>query len=609
MFLETSAVNHVSQADVVEVEAQEYMSCRHRLLSFLLLFGAVTAQAQSPQGVSGRWQGTFDIPTSGGTTQHDTAFLILQQNGTQVTGGAGRSEEMQTPLSDGTFRNGTLTFAVEVRPGTTVKFDLVLQDQHLRGVATGLPPDATAKVIVDVARLPPPTIDNLLQHFMGSILIVREGQVLADRSFGFANLEWQIPDTASTRFRIGSLTKQFTAASILLLAERGKLHLEDPVSKYLDNPPAAWNGITVLHLLTHTSGIVSITDLPGEQASLTRGGTSAEVVERFRNQPLLFPPGTQARYSNSGYILLGMVVEKASGEPYATFLQKNIFDPLGMRDTGIDNDADILQRRASGYRTEGGTLRHADFIDMRIPFAAGDLYSTTRDLERWQGALFGGKLLQPESLRRMITPGNDDFGLGVMVKQDQGELMVSHTGGIQGFVADLRYYPEKRLSVIVLSNTESKDTLELSEQLSRQALSGTVALGAPAGTLRDQILSADRQLFAAYNTCNIVQFSRSLAPDLEFFHDTTGLTGHEWNVNALKKRCAESTKYHRTLDEPSVQIFPVPGYGALELGTHRFYERRADGSEKLDATPSFANVWKKTSDGWKLTRVLSYGHP
>jgi CubicO group peptidase (beta-lactamase class C family) len=585
------------------------MSCHRPLLCFLLFLATITAHAQLLQDVTGRWQGTFDIPTSDGKTQSDTAFLVLQQNDTQVSGGAGRSEQMQTPLSEGVFRNGTLTFAVQVRPGTTVRFDLTLQGDHLRGIATGLPPDASAKVIVDVKRVPDPTVDALLQHFMGNILIIREKQVLADRSFGSANLEWQIANTASTRFRIGSLTKQFTAASILLLEERGRLRLEDPISKYLDNPPDAWSGITLLHLLTHTSGIVSITDLPSEQAALTRGGTPAEIVKRFRNQPLLFPPGTQAHYSNSGYILLGMVVEKASGEPYGTFLQKNIFDPLGMRDTGIDNNADILQSRASGYRTEGGSLRHADFIDMRIPFAAGDLYSTTNDLARWQEALFGGKLLRPESLKRMTTPGKGTFGLGVEVKQEEGEQVISHTGGIQGFVADLRYYPEKHLSVIVLSNTESKETLELSQQLSRQARSGHLALGAQVGGLRNQILSADRQLFDSYNTCDTVQFSRSLAPDLEFFHDTTGLTGHDWNVSALEKRCTETTKYHRTLDEESVQVFPVPGYGALEIGTHRFYEHRADGSEKLDATPGFANVWKATVDGWKLSRVLSYGHP
>ncbi|HEX3968657.1 MAG TPA: DUF4440 domain-containing protein, partial [Edaphobacter sp.] len=245
---------------------------------------------------------------------------------------------------------------------------------------------------------------------------------------------------------------------------------------------------------------------------------------------------------------------------------------------------------------------------MQIPFAAGDLYSTTGDLGRWEEGLFGGKLLRPDSLQRLITSGIGDFGLGVVVKQEQGERVISHTGGIQGFVADLRYYPDKRIAVIVLSNTESKETLALSEQLSKEAVSGSLSFSAPADALRDEILTADRQLFDAYNNCNISQFSRSLGSDLEFFHDTTGLKGHDWNVNALEKRCAESTKYHRTLDEQSVRIFPVPGYGALELGTHRFYEKRADGSEKLDATPGFANVWKKTPDGWKLTRVFSYGH-
>src|ERR1700744_489148 len=338
---------------------------------------------------------------------------------------------MQTPISDGAFRDDTLTFAVQVRPGTTVRFNLVLQDDHLRGTATGLPPDPTVKVLVDVAHLPNPTISALLDHFMGSVLIVRDGHVLADRNFGSANIEWHISNTASTRFHIGSLTKQFTAASILLLAERGKLHLDDPVSKYLDNPPAAWNGITLLHLLTHTSGIVSITDLAPEQAALTRGGTPAEIVERFRNQPLLFPPGTQAHYSTSGYILLGMVVEKASGKPYATFLQKNIFDPLGMRDTAVDTGLDGVENLAPGFRLQAGKLVHADFVDMQIPFAAGDLSSTTDDLARWEEGVFGGKLLRPDSLKRMITPGVGDFG--VVVKQEQGERVISHTGGIQGF--------------------------------------------------------------------------------------------------------------------------------------------------------------------------------
>lgn len=388
----------------------------------------------------------------------------------------------------------------------------------------------------------------------------------------------------------------------------GKLRIDDPISKYLADTPPAWSGITIFNFLTHTSGIISLTDLPPGESMLWRGGSPSEIMKRFRDHPLLFPPGIQARYSNSGYILLGMIVEKASGESYGTFLQTNIFEPLGMHDTGIDNNADILENRAAGYRTEGGALRHAEYIDTSVPFAAGDLYSTTHDLERWEEGLFGGKVLRPESLSEMLTQNKGDFGLGLMVTQEGGQRLISHTGGIQGFVADLRYYPEKHLSVIGLSNTESKATLELSRLLSQQALADSLALSSPGDVLRDEILAADRQLFRAYNACDTNTFSHSLASDLEFFHDTTGLTRHDWNVNALAKRCSETTKYRRALDEQSVQVFPVPGYGAMEFGLHRFYEHRGDGPEKLDAAPQFANVWRKTDEGWKLAVVLSYGH-
>src|SRR5262249_25920987 len=152
---------------------------------------------------------------------------------------------------------------------------------------------------------------------------------------------------------------------------------------------------------------------------------------------------------------------------------------------------------------------------------------------RWQEGLYGGKLLSPDSLRRMITPGLGDFGLGVVIKQEQGERVIEHTGAIQGFVADLRYYPDRRTTVVVLSNSESKETLALSEHLSNKARTGSTSLAAPAPPLRDEILAADRQLFDAYNTCNIAQFSRKLSLDLEFFHDTTGVTGHDSIVDAI----------------------------------------------------------------------------
>lgn len=452
-----------------------------RLFSFVLVCTALAAHAQ--QNVSGRWQGSFDIPAPDGTTQHDTAFFVLQQNGTQITGSAGRDEEMQIALHDGLVRNNTVTFALDTR-GTSVRFNLVFDGDHLRGTATGLPPNPTAKIAVDVARLPNLTVNGLLEHFSGSFLIARDGRVLADRSVGFANLAWHIGNSSATRFHIGSITKQFTAACILLLAEEGKLHLDDPITKYVDNSPDSWKGITLLQLLTHTSGIVSITDLPPEQERVTEGGTPTQIIERFRNQPLLFPPGTEARYSSSGYILLGVVIEKVSGQPYATFLQKNVFDPLGMRDTGVDDGIDVVENLASGYRTQAGALVRAEFIDMRIPFAAGDMYSTTHDLARWEDALYGGKLLRPESLKRMTTAGMGDFGLGVIVKKDQGERVISHTGIIQGFVSDLRYYPDSHTAIVVLSNSESKETLALSQLLADEARSGTLSAGTPLSASR-----------------------------------------------------------------------------------------------------------------------------
>ena len=576
------------------------------LLVAISMFGA-TAGVQAQQTVSGRWQGSFDIPGPGGSTQHDTAYLILEQNGAEVTGSAGSNEERQLTFHDGRFENSTLTFAFDVR-GTTVHFSLVLEGDHLRGTATGLPPDRTAKIAVDVVHIPSPPIDGLLKNFSGSILIMRDGHTLAERSNGLANVEWHIPNTSTTRFHIASLTKQFTAAGILLLAEQGRLRLEDHISQYIENAPEAWKDVTLLQLLTHTSGIVDMTELPPEKQQLTQGGTPAEIAKRFRNQPLDFPPGTQARYSSSGFILLGMVIEKVAGGPYAAFLKKNIFDPLGMHDTGVDNGIDVVENLASGYRQQTGKLAHADFIDMRIPFAAGDMYSTTQDLARWDEALFGGKILREESLKRMTTPGMGDYGLGLVVKDEHSEPVISHTGSIQGFRADLRYYPGRHMIVVVLSNTESTETLTLSQLLADQARSGTVSLRAPASTLRDEVLAADRKLFDAYNSCNIAQISRMFSPDLEFFHDITGLTDRKSNVDALKGRCAKTTKFHRELDEQTVQIFPVPGYGAMEIGIHRFYEIHSDGSSQLDAVPAFANVWKQTPDGWKLTRVLSYGH-
>lgn len=245
--------------------------------------------------------------------------------------------------------------------------------------------------------------DVLTEKFMGSVLVVEGDKTLINQGFGFADLEWDIPNTPDTKFRLGSLTKQFTAASILLLEERGKLSTDDLVKKYVPDAPAAWDKMTLYEVLTHTAGIPNFTAFPDYHALEWKSMTPAELVARFKDKPLDFEPGTQFRYSNSGYVLLGYILEKVSGEKYAKFLQENLFGPLGMADTGVDQSGLILAKRAQGY--EGVTaVRHAGYVDMTIPFSAGSLYSTTGDLLKWERGLFGGKVLKPESLKKMTTP-------------------------------------------------------------------------------------------------------------------------------------------------------------------------------------------------------------
>lgn len=312
---------------------------------------------------------------------------------------------------------------------------------------------AGASFAQDVARM-----DEVVQsyvsgkQFMGSILVARGDQVLLSKGYGAANLEWDIANTPSTKFRLGSITKQFTAASILLLEERGKLKVEDPVKKYLPDAPAAWDKITIQNLLTHTSGIPNFTGFPEYPSIEPFPKKPAELVELFRSKPLDFPPGEKWSYSNSGYVLLGYLIEKISGESYEKFVQENIFAPLGMKDSGYDSHAAIILHRASGYAPDAQGPVNAGYIDMTIPFSAGGLYSTTGDLLRWEQGLFGGKLISAASLKKMTTPFKNDYAFGLGVHDSAGRQVIEHSGGIEGFNTALVYYPADKFTVIVLSN-------------------------------------------------------------------------------------------------------------------------------------------------------------
>jgi CubicO group peptidase (beta-lactamase class C family) len=313
--------------------------------------------------------------------------------------------------------------------------------------------------------------------FMGSVLVARDSKVLFSKGYGSANLEWKVPNAPDTKFRLGSVTKQFTAASILLLEERGKLSVTDPVKKYVPDAPAAWDKITIFHLLTHTSGIPNFTSFP-DYAKLEPFATTAEqVVGRFRDKPLDFQPGEKWSYSNSGYVLLTYLIEKITGGSYKTFVQENIFTPLGMKDSGYDSNSAIIPHRASGYTLVNNQLENAGFVHMSVPQGAGALYSTTEDLLKWEQGLFGGKVLQAASLQKMTTPFKDNYAFGLEVKTVGGHKLIDHGGGIQGFNTELAYYPDDKLTVVALGNVNGGAPGEIATKLA--ALSHGEAVSLP----------------------------------------------------------------------------------------------------------------------------------
>jgi CubicO group peptidase (beta-lactamase class C family) len=286
----------------------------------------------------------------------------------------------------------------------------------------------------------------------GSVLVAKGGKVVAQKGYGYANAEAKTANDPTLRYRIGSLTKQFTAAGILLLQEKGKLNVRDNACKYIDNCPGAWQPITIHQLLTHTSGIFNITTLPDWPTKKKEDLTTVQVVDLVRQMPLRFSPGSDFEYSNTGYILLGLIIEKASGKQYADFMKASIFDPLKLADSGYDDGKRPATKFVEGYSKRGNDNVLADAINMKAPFAAGSLYSTVGDLYRWSEALNSTKLLSQKSLDAMFTPDKRNYAYGWGVSTLNGRSVHSHTGGIDGFSSYIIRVPTDNSVVIVLLN-------------------------------------------------------------------------------------------------------------------------------------------------------------
>jgi CubicO group peptidase (beta-lactamase class C family) len=313
-------------------------------------------------------------------------------------------------------------------------------------------------------------------RFSGAILLARDGRVLLSKGYGMANLEDETPNAPRTKFRLGSITKQFTAVAILKLQEQGKLSVQDAVCKYVENCPAAWQPVTIHHLLTHTSGIPNMTSFPEFRRIKFFPATPLESIALFRDKPLEFAPGEKFNYSNSGYLLLGYILERASGKAYAEYLRENIFEPLGMKNTGLDINSAVIKNRAAGYSRGPQGLINAEYINMTIPFAAGALLSTTEDLYLWDRALYTESILSKKSLEMMNTPFKNGYGYGVGVGEAYGLKNISHGGGIEGFSTFLSRFTNDDGTVIVLSNIEHADTGMIAKRLGGMLFADKVKL-------------------------------------------------------------------------------------------------------------------------------------
>jgi len=296
-----------------------------------------------------------------------------------------------------------------------------------------------------------------------SALIVKDGQVVLRKGFGMANLELGTPVSPDMVFELGSITKQFTAAAILLLQERGQLQVEDEITKYLPDYPAHGQKITVENLLTHTSGIPSYTGLPEWMPRVREEMKLADLIAMFKDKPLEFNPGERWEYDNSGYILLGAILEKVSGKSYEQFVEEEIFQKLGMTHSRYGHAEELVPLRASGYEKNDKGFYNARYLSMTQPYAAGSLMSTVDDLAIWDRALDGETLLKKASLDRMFTSFKlksglfTHYGYGMGISELAGKRLLAHSGGIFGFTTMIVRVPEERLLIVILSNNEASD--------------------------------------------------------------------------------------------------------------------------------------------------------
>jgi CubicO group peptidase (beta-lactamase class C family) len=367
-------------------------------------------------------------------------------------------------------------------------------------------------------------------QFNGTVLVAEKGRVIFKKGFGLANMEWDVQNQPDTKFRLGSITKQFTSMLIMQLVQEGKVKLDGKLTDYLpDYRKDTGDRVTVHNLLTHTSGIPSYTELPRFFEDVSRNPYSVdEFVKKYCSGDLEFEPGSKFSYDNSGYFLLGAIIEKVTGKPYERVLRERILDPAGMKDTGYDHHEDILKKRATGYGKRPGRLINSLYLDMSIPYAAGSLYSTVEDLYLWDQILYADKLLAPKYKEMIFKPFLQNYAYGWFVqKMPLGNskdmaAAVSHGGGINGFNTLIVRFVDDRNLIVLLNNTGGAALQEMGNAI--------------AGILYDKPYAPPKKSLAEALMTTIVE--KDLAAAIQKYHDlkaheSTGYNFGEGQLNQL----------------------------------------------------------------------------
>jgi len=316
------------------------------------------------------------------------------------------------------------------------------------------------------------------QHIPGlALLVSRDGHIVQATGFGMANVELQVPVKPESIFQSGSVGKQFTATAVMMLVEEGKVRLEDPLTKYFPDAPGSWKDVTVRELLSHTAGF---TDYP-KDFDFRKDYTEAQLLKIVEAVPLAYSPGTSWSYSNLGYLTLGLLIHKVTGEFYGDFLQKRIFGPLEMQSTRIINEADIIPNRCAGYRLVKEELKNQEWVSPVLNTTAdGSLYFSILDLAKWDAALYTEKLLKRSSLDQMWTvaklkngqPNSGNYGFAWFVRDKNGRRIIGHEGQWQGFETYILRHIDDKLTVVVLTNLGSAKPERIADQVAEMYLSG-----------------------------------------------------------------------------------------------------------------------------------------